>query len=51
MDGFHWINTYYDGEARPLQNDSARMIFQRRCPTLYQEYTQGLDDGKIRQMT
>lgn len=38
MEGPHWKNKAYSGEALPLNDANAEAIFKRRCPVLYNTY-------------
>ncbi|XP_055844518.1 NPC intracellular cholesterol transporter 1 homolog 1b [Episyrphus balteatus] len=45
MEGNYWVNTYYDGSAKPLENTRAIELFKKRCPLLYVEYSSGPSEG------
>lgn len=47
MEGSFWVNTYYTGDAKPMQNQKARELFKKRCPVLYHDYTNGVDDAPL----
>ncbi|XP_073833779.1 Niemann-Pick type C-1b [Musca autumnalis] len=38
MEGAHWQNKAYNGEALPLNDPAAEAIFKTRCPVLYDYY-------------
>ncbi|XP_055914958.1 NPC intracellular cholesterol transporter 1 homolog 1b [Eupeodes corollae] len=48
MEGSYWLNTYYTGEAKALENTRALELFKKRCPVLYQEYQNSEDNQPLK---